>query len=188
MTIAIASMRPQGVEQAGHGPLARTLAVHHFARDQTQRGQRQRVRVALRAGAVNQFAFECGDDALGLALQQRHVLRREHELGWHLLTDGPAHDAPAPYIEYDGQVDEFSPGGHVGDVGNSELVPAGGLELAFAKVGCGLLVLVTLCVTTEARRWLTPRMWAARMSLATRWRLTPTTPSSISSARTRGMP
>ena len=84
------------------------------------------------------------DDALGLALLQRHVQRREHQLGGHLLTDGPAHDAPAPRVEYDGQVDESSPGGHVGHVGNPELVLAVGLELAFDQVGCGLLVLVTL--------------------------------------------
>ena len=37
------------------------------------------------------------DHALGLALLQRHVERREHQFGSHLLADGPAHDAPAPY-------------------------------------------------------------------------------------------
>jgi hypothetical protein len=38
------------------------------------------------------------DDTLGLALLQRHVQRREHEFGRHLLADSPTHDAPAPNI------------------------------------------------------------------------------------------
>ena len=60
----------------------------------------------------------------------------------HALTDGPAHDASAPYVEHDGQVDEAGPGWHVGHVGDPELVRAVGFELAFDQVGCGLLVLV----------------------------------------------
>ena len=66
------------------------------------------------------------DDVVGLARAQRHVQRRQHEIGRHRLAECPADDAPAPDVEHDGQVDEAGPGRDVGHVGHPQLVRAVG--------------------------------------------------------------
>ena len=91
------------------------------------------------------------DDALGPPLLQRHVQRREHELGGHLLADRPADDAPAPDVEHDGQEDEAGPGGHVGHVGHPQLVRTVGHELALDQIGRRALPLIALASSRRSR-------------------------------------
>jgi hypothetical protein len=84
------------------------------------------------------------DDTLGFALLQRHVQRREHQVGRHALTHGPAHHAPTPDINDHGQIEKPHPRRHVGHVCHPQLVRASGVETAVDQVtGWGLAFVAT---------------------------------------------
>ena len=60
------------------------------------------------------------DDAVRLALRDRHVQCTEYEVRRHLLADGPADDASTPDIEHHRQEDKAGPGRDVGHVRRHE--------------------------------------------------------------------
>jgi len=64
------------------------------------------------------------------SVPQRHVESVEHQLGAQALGHGPAHHAAAAHVEDHGHVEEARPGGHVGDVGDPELIDRRGHEVA----------------------------------------------------------
>ena len=71
---------------------------------------------------------------LGTALCDRHVQRREHQLGAKMVGHGPPDHLTAEHIEHDGQEPEPGPGRHVGDIGDPDAVRCIGGELAFDPV------------------------------------------------------
>jgi len=84
------------------------------------------------------------DDALGFALLKRHVQGRQHQVGGHALTHGPAHHTAAPDIDDHSQIEETHPGRHIGHVGHPQLVRASGVEAAIDQViGRGLTFVAT---------------------------------------------
>lgn len=62
--------------------------------------------------------------------QQRHLQRREQQLGAQMPSHGPAHHSPAPGIEHHGQVEKAARRGNVGDVSHPELIGARGRKPA----------------------------------------------------------
>jgi hypothetical protein len=90
------------------------------------------------------------DDTLGFALLQRHVQRREHQVGRHALTHGPAHHAPTPDINDHGQIEKPHPRRHVGHVCHPQLVRASGVESPVDQVAGRGLTLVATCGDGEA--------------------------------------
>ena len=84
------------------------------------------------------------NDALGFALLQCHVQGRQHQVGGHAFSHGPAHHAPAPDINDHGQIEEPHPCGHVGHVGNPQLVRSVGMEVPLDQVFGRRLALVTV--------------------------------------------
>ena len=115
------------------------------------------------------------DDGSRLPLLYGHVEGREHEGRAQMRLHRPADDTATPGIEHHGQVEESTPGRDVGDIGDPELIRAGGRERSLHQVGC------------RAPARLTPRKPAWRISRATRLRLT-RVPVATSSAWMRGTP
>ncbi len=111
------------------------------------------------------------DHVVGLPLLDGHVERREHQAAGHALADRPAHDATAPDVEHDGQVDEAGPRRHVGHVGDPGFVGRGRREATLHEVRCWTLSLIAARRDDVALRRLTPWMRAQRISRATRFLL-----------------
>src|SRR6185437_2927297 len=55
--------------------------------------------------------------------------RIEHQVRLHRSTHTPAHNAAGEHVDHEGDVDESRPGGHVGEVGDPQLVGSRGYEL-----------------------------------------------------------
>jgi len=66
--------------------------------------------VAERDARVLTTPIAVMDDAVWLALLQRHVQRGQHQFGFHPLADRPANNTPAPHIQDNGLEDEAGPG------------------------------------------------------------------------------
>jgi len=69
------------------------------------------------------------------ALRARHVERHKHQISAHLIADRPAHHAPTPDVQNDGQVDVADPGWHLGQVGHPELIRLSGGEPTLDQIG-----------------------------------------------------
>ena len=75
------------------------------------------------------------NDRLRPARMQRHVQRGNHQVTGHTLPKGPAHHLAAVHIHHNRQVQEPSPGRHVGHVSHPQLIDACGFELTFDQIG-----------------------------------------------------
>ena len=73
-------------------------------------------------------------DGLRSTLCERHVQRRQHDLGAQMRLDAPADDLARPHVEYDRQVQKPGPGRDVGDVGDPELIGPVGPELPLHQI------------------------------------------------------
>jgi len=124
------------------------------------------------------------DDPLRTALCDRHVQRREHQLGSKMVGHVPPDHLAAEHIEHDGQEHEPGPSRHVSDIGDPEAVRRIGAELAFDPVRSRTAAPPPVRVP---RRRLTPANPECRISRATRLRPT-RRPWRPNSACTRGTP
>ena len=74
------------------------------------------------------------DHAMRLAREQRHVQRRDHEIGCLPLAEGPSDNLAAEDIEHHGQIAQACPGGDVGHVGHLQRVDATGLKAPLHQI------------------------------------------------------
>jgi hypothetical protein len=95
-----------GEEALGHRVVVRPAHAAH-------RGAHAHLLAALAKLQARGLAdlVEVMDDAVCLALRERHVQRRQHPIGMQRLADAPAHHAAAPDLQHDDQVDEPGPRG-----------------------------------------------------------------------------
>jgi Protein of unknown function (DUF2699). len=75
------------------------------------------------------------DDTLRLADRERHVQRRQHNIGMKRQRHRPAYDPPAEHIENDGEVEKAGPGWNIGDIGNPKPIGRFSLEGTLDKIG-----------------------------------------------------
>jgi hypothetical protein len=69
-----------------------------------------------------------------LAAMKRHPQRVEDEVCAHVAGELPADDHPAVGVEHEGEEDEPVPAAQVGQIGDPELVRAGGREVALDEI------------------------------------------------------
>ena len=69
------------------------------------------------------------DGLLGASRVQRHVQRCNYQVTGHTLPEGPTLHLAALHIHHHGQVQEPSPGGHIGHIGHPQLIDTRGREL-----------------------------------------------------------
>ena len=74
------------------------------------------------------------NDPFGATLPDRHVQRREHQLGTKMMGHGPPDHLAAEHVEHDGQVYESGPGRDIGDVGDPQAIGRIGLKLTLDPV------------------------------------------------------
>ena len=77
-------------------------------------------------------------------LAEGHVQGVQNQLGSQMVGHRPADDPAAPDIHDDRQIEEARRGRDVGDVGDPQLVRAGGLEVAVHQIGRGSGLFVAL--------------------------------------------
>ena len=77
------------------------------------------------------------DHAMRLAREQRHVQRRDHQIGRLALPEDPTDNLAAENIEHHGQIAQACPGGDVGHVGHLQRVDATGLKAPLHKRSIG---------------------------------------------------
>ena len=66
----------------------------------------------------------------------RHVEGVDHEVGGHRPRRLPPDDLATKDVGDEGHVDNATPGGAVGEIGDPQLVGSGGAEVAVDEVGC----------------------------------------------------
>jgi hypothetical protein len=74
----------------------------------------------------------------GTAMLERHVERSEGEVGAQMGGHRPPDDAAAACVEDHGQEEKASPGRHIGDVGDPELVGDAGRKHAVEQIWSAL--------------------------------------------------
>jgi hypothetical protein len=77
-------------------------------------------------------------------LTEGHVQGIQNQLGSQMVCHRPADHLAAPDIHDDRQIEEARHGRNVGDVGDPQLVGAGGLEVAVHQIGRRPSLLVAL--------------------------------------------
>jgi hypothetical protein len=82
------------------------------------------------------------DHIARLALTDRHLQCRQHELGPQMRLHSPADDPAAERVEHDSEIQEAGRRRDIGDVGNPELIAAIGGEVAVHQVRRGALVAI----------------------------------------------
>ena len=85
------------------------------------------------------------DHLARLTLAEGHVEGVQNQLGSQMVGHRPADDPAAPDIHDDRQIEKSRGGREVSDVGDPQLVWAGGLKVAVDQIGRGPGLLVALC-------------------------------------------
>ena len=75
---------------------------------------------------------------------QRHVQGTDHQIGCHLLTEGPAYYLAAEYINDHSQIQKSCPNGNVSHVRNPQLIDACRFKMALYQVRRRMTVLVPM--------------------------------------------